>query len=69
MKYRLFDNPDNADSTVEDFATIEQAAKRGAAIIRYSDPDWSEADIITRLKAGAALSYHDYSEIRIEPIN
>lgn len=68
MKYRLFDNPDNADSMVEDFATIEQAAKRGATIIRYSEPDWSEADIVSRLKAGAVLTYHDYSEIRIEEI-
>lgn len=68
MTFRLFINPDNGDFTVEDFATIEQAAKRGATIIRLDDPDWPEADIVSLLKAGKALTFHDYSEIRLEEV-
>ena len=65
MAYRLIDTPDNADPSVEDFANIDLAAKRAATIIRYSEPDWAEANIVDLLKAGKVLTYHDYSEIRI----
>jgi hypothetical protein len=65
----LIIEPDNADVAVEDYKTFEVAAKRAASIIRDYEPDWPAADIIARLKAGTALSYHDHSEIRIEKVS
>ena len=68
MTYRVFINPDNGDSAVEDYPTFDKAAQRAVAIIRCYDRDWKAVDILPRLKAGATLSYHDYSEIRIEAV-
>jgi len=68
MKYRLIITPDNADPAVEEFADIEAAARRGAQIIRWDEPEWSALVIMGLLKQGKTLTYHDYSEIRIEEV-
>jgi hypothetical protein len=65
-RYLLINIPDNADPTVSEFSTLDAAANRGAVIIGDYDPMWPESDIIRRLKAGATLTYHDHSTIRVD---
>lgn len=68
MRYRLIITPDNSDPSTEDFATMADATKRAATLIRDYEPTWPSADIAARMIAGEALSYHDYSEIRVDGI-
>lgn len=68
MTYRLFIVPDNGDANVQDFAHFNDAVSLAVRIIRDYEPAWPAGDIITQLKQGATLSYHDHSEIRIEQV-
>lgn len=68
MTYRLFILPDDADAKVEDFATIEAAAKRGATIIRWEDEEWPEADAMAALVAGDHCRLGDAGTIYIEEV-